>query len=261
MKRIFPQSVLCAVLLPLAAPVHAASSQVTETAGAALRVVTAGPADADGNVRAMLEIGLKDGWKTYWLDPGAAGVPPVLTIGSSPPLELSAPAPDRVDDGVTIWAGYKHSMALTFSLPAGSGPQIVDVFLGVCEKICVPVQAALTIDPSADPDNPADVAALAEAEAALPAPVRPDFHVTGTRIDGDRLHVTAILPAGIADAELFLAGHDGWAFGAPRREAAPTGTIAFSLWHDRPKAAYAPASFLYVLKADGQAVSGRAEIK
>ncbi len=54
----------------------ASSSDWFETEGARIRLVTTGKPAADGKLKGMLDIELKPGWKTYWRDPGDAGVPP-----------------------------------------------------------------------------------------------------------------------------------------------------------------------------------------
>ncbi len=69
----------------------------------------------------MLEIDLKPGWKTYWRDPGDAGVPPTLDASASSNIasaELSFPAPQRFDDGFAIWAGYKEPVGIPGRLHA-----------------------------------------------------------------------------------------------------------------------------------------------
>src|SRR5690606_15347814 len=144
----------CAAFLTLlAAPAaHAASSDWFETEGARIRLVTTGKPDAEGKLRGVLDIELRPGWKTYWRDPGDSGVPPTLDISANPNIASAVfdfPAPQRHDEGDFKWAGYDYSLALpvTFTLkdPAGSATIDADVFLGVCETICIPVQAQLTV--------------------------------------------------------------------------------------------------------------------
>ena len=109
----------------------------------------------------MLEIDLKPGWKTYWRDPGDAGVPPTLDASASSNIasaELSFPAPHRFDDGFAIWAGYKEpvSLPVAFTLTDARQPATIDakVFLGICETICIPVQATFSSIRPAIPTMP-----------------------------------------------------------------------------------------------------------
>ncbi|MGO4839085.1 protein-disulfide reductase DsbD domain-containing protein, partial [Rhizobiaceae sp. 2RAB30] len=142
-------------------PAHAlaSSSSWLETQGGRVRLVTAGAPDAQGVLAGALEIDLLPGWKTYWRDPGEAGVPPVLDVSGSKNVasaELSFPAPQRFDDGYSKWAGYKHSIALPvkFTLKGpGAGGIDANIFLGICETICIPVQGRLQVDPTDDPGD------------------------------------------------------------------------------------------------------------
>lgn len=209
-------------LIPPAA--LASSSNWFETQGARIRLVTAGKPDEAGVLQGMLEIDLAPGWKTYWRDPGDAGVPPQIDIAASENVasaEFGFPPPERHDDGSFKWAGYDEPVALpiTFTLKSPGDAALIeaDLFLGVCETICIPVQTQLTLDPASDPNNPEDAAAVAAAQAALPAAADAGFGVTEARRDGEKLLVEAKFPGDPASAELFLAGGDGYAFGMPER--------------------------------------------
>ncbi|MBA3448009.1 MAG: hypothetical protein H0T56_10455 [Pseudaminobacter sp.] len=217
---------LTAAVLALAspAPLLASSSDWFETQGGRVRLVTTGKPDAEGRLGGILEVDLQPGWKTYWRDPGDAGVPPSIDIAASPNIasvEISFPPPQRHDDGFSKWAGYDRPVAfpVTFTLTSPDVPTIIDVeiFLGVCETICIPVKTRLDVDPASDPDNPGDAAAVAVALAALPRPERPDFGVEVVGGDDEKLVLEAIFPGDPASAEFFIAGEQGYAFGAPER--------------------------------------------
>ena len=79
MKRL--QTALLALLFLNSAAV-AATSPWVETPGGDVRLVAL-PAEADGTVRAMLDIRLHDGWNTYWRDPGGSGIPPSIVISGA----------------------------------------------------------------------------------------------------------------------------------------------------------------------------------
>ena len=141
-----------------------------------MRLVTSGEPDAEGRLLGVLDVQLAPGWKTYWRDPGASGVPPTIDVSTSRNVrsaELEFPAPERHDPGNFSWAGYSRpvSLPVTFQFETPGKPASVDatIFLGICETICVPVKASLVLDPTSDPDNPADVTLVASAHAALPA--------------------------------------------------------------------------------------------
>ncbi|MCT8998656.1 protein-disulfide reductase DsbD domain-containing protein [Chelativorans intermedius] len=204
-------------LLPAAArPAAAASSPWFESEGGAVRIVTSGLADAQGYVRGALDIRLKPGWKTYWREPGEAGVPPHITLWQTSDLaeaEILFPTPERISQDGATWAGYRQSVSLPVLFkaraPGAAGILEGSVFLGICETICIPVDATFSFDTGADPDNPADAIAVNAAFAALPAPPRPGFRVAETRREGRKLLLEAELPEGAGPAVLFLAGPSG----------------------------------------------------
>ncbi|TIW88948.1 MAG: hypothetical protein E5V51_06740, partial [Mesorhizobium sp.] len=142
-----------AIGLATALPATASSSAWYNSEGGKVRLVTSGKPDDAGRIRGILDIALKPGWKTYWRDPGDAGVPPQLDISASTNIAdatLSFPAPQRHDDGYGKWAGYNYpvSLPVTFTLSTPNQPAVIDadVFLGICETICIPVQTRLSVD-------------------------------------------------------------------------------------------------------------------
>lgn len=253
-------------LLPFIAFPAAASASASgwqDTQGGRVRLVTSGTPDAKGVLNGILEIDLLPGWKTYWRDPGDAGVPPQIDISKSANIasvEMRFPAPERFDDGYSKWAGYKHSVALpvTFTLKSpGEAANIeADIFLGICETICIPVQGRLVLDPASDPDNPGDAAAIAAALEALPEPERPDFGVTVLEGDDKTLLVGANLIGNPATAEFFLAGDHGYMFGTPKR-ADSDGRVIFSVpILDRPANPPKEGVLHYTLVTGAGAVDG-----
>jgi DsbC/DsbD-like thiol-disulfide interchange protein len=241
----------------------ASSSDWFETQGGRIRLVTAGKPDEAGRLKGMLEVDLLPGWKTYWRDPGDAGVPPQIDVSASENIasaEFAFPAPERHDDGSFKWAGYDEPVALpiifTLKSPTQAALIEADVFLGVCETICIPAQTRLTLDPASDPDNPEDAAAVAAAFAALPAPAKPEFGVSSTREEGSKLIVEAKFPGDPASAEFFLAAADGYAFGTPER-VEKEGKTLFSLEIlARPDSVPAGNGLHYTLVTDAGAVGG-----
>ncbi len=246
-----------------AASAHASSSEWHQAEGGRFRLVTSGKPDADGKLRGVLDIELKPGWKTYWRDPGDAGVPPQVDISASQNVstaDVGFPAPERHDDGYSKWAGYDYSLGLPITLTLASSDTptkiVADVFLGVCETICVPVQARIELDPNIDPGNPGDANLVQAAFAALPRPASPDFGVAANASDGQMLSLTANLPAGTRDADLYVAGVDGYMFGTPERHEAD-GKVTFSMKVlERPKSPPGGKGIPYTLTSPAGAVEG-----
>ncbi|MDK9697068.1 MAG: protein-disulfide reductase DsbD family protein [Siculibacillus sp.] len=145
-------------------------------AGAALRLVVAGV--VDGRPEVGIEIALEPGWKTYWRNPGDAGIPPVVDWSKSAGVasfDLRFPAPVRFGEEGTTSIGYTAPVILPIDLaladPAKPATLDLDVQIGLCRDICVPVSARLTATVS--PTGPVDAAALArlrEARTRLPLP-------------------------------------------------------------------------------------------
>jgi DsbC/DsbD-like thiol-disulfide interchange protein len=246
-----------------ASPALASSTDWFETQGGRIRLVTTGAPDAQGRISGVLDIALDAGWKTYWRDPGDTGVPPSLDISTSSNIakaELAFPAPQRHDDGYSKWAGYDHSVSLpvTFTLKSPEQAAMIDadIFLGICETICIPVQAQLLLDPASDPDNAADAALVLKAVNTLPAPARPDFSASIFSKDDTRLVIEATLPSGAASADFFIAGAQGYSFGAPQR-IDNDGKILFSVEIlNRPKTIPAQGGLAYTLVSGEKSVSG-----
>lgn len=252
---------LVAFLTSASAPggVLAASSSWEVAEGGRVRLVTSGPPDASGHLRGALQIDLKPGWKTYWREPGSSGVPPSIDTSPSPHV-LSAildfPAPERHFDGDLPWAGYGHpvSFPVTFTVEPGShAPVEVDVFVGICETICIPLSARLTLDPFASSDDAADAARVENAFDAVPPAASDGFGLTLREAVDGKAVFEATLPAGALDADLFLAA-EGYVFGLPERQDSGGRTV-FSVPVERPDRPQ--GAILYTLVTSAGAVSGQ----
>jgi DsbC/DsbD-like thiol-disulfide interchange protein len=243
---------------------EAASSPWQQVQGGRVRLVTTGLPDAQGNLRGAVDIDLAPGWKTYWRDPGDAGVPPQIDLSPSSNVslvEIGYPTPRRFDEEGTVWVGYEAPVRfpLTLKLPDPSAPAKVDarLLVGICKAICIPLQARLSLDPRVGADNAGDAATVADAFASLPAPARPGFGVAEAEVLKDGLVVRASLPESAAGADLFVAAPQGYSFGQPRRQPDKDGKAVFTLpLLDRPATAGKSPVVPYTLAQGGSAVSG-----
>lgn len=254
-------SLLC--LAAGALPAYAASSSWQEGTGGRIRLVTTGAPDAQGHLRGALEIDLEPGWKTYWRDPGSAGVPPSLDVSASPWLAgatLSFPVPERHHEENASWAGYDRPVAfpVTFLASPGAARGIVTakVFLGLCEDICIPFAATLTLDPGEGADDPADARAVADAEARLPDPARPGFEAKLVAGQEHALAIRAILPEGAAAIDLFVSGEGSYMFDMPQPAEGGDGKLFTLRILDAPATRPDLAGLPYTLVAGDRAVSG-----
>ena len=262
LKTIFPPALFFAATV-LAFPASASSSDWYEAEGGNVRLVTTGAADENGVIEGVLQIDLKPGWKTYWRDPGDAGVPPTLDASASTNIasaEMSFPAPQRINDGLAIWAGYKQpvSFPVAFAMADAKQPAMIKakVFLGICETICIPIHATFEVDPASDPDNADDAAIVQAARDALPGTEQPDFGVTLLKGGEDEVLVEAEFAGEPTSVDFFLAGADGYQFGPPERREDGDRLLFSVPILERPKAVPRQGALNYTLATEAGAVSG-----
>lgn len=169
--RRVPRAVLCAIGLLAAGP---AVSQSIVTTGESLAEVSmvAGRAEPDGARMAGLVIDITPGWKTYWRNPGAAGIPPRFDWSGSRNLgavEVFWPRPFFFESFGLTTIGYSDQVVFPVRLVPEQPDQPIqvalDLSLGVCRDICVLQESAVQtrIKPGA-PEAGAGLVAAAEAQ-------------------------------------------------------------------------------------------------
>ncbi|MFB2531676.1 protein-disulfide reductase DsbD domain-containing protein [Paracoccus sp. p3-h83] len=230
-----PALIAALALLPLPALAADLPPGVTDAR------LTQGWVEADGSRRAALIVELMPRWKTYWREPGEAGVPPLLDWSASDnlaPVRIDWPAPQVFDSAGVVTLGYHDRMVLPLRIaPATPGEPIaarLHVDLGVCEDICVPVSLDLAADWAAagtPPDPGPDAELIRAALAAVPQPAAPPTACTVEPIR-DGMRVTA------------------------RFAAAPAGTEAAAVETDQKGIWVSPA----IVTQDGQGISLRADL-
>jgi DsbC/DsbD-like thiol-disulfide interchange protein len=239
----------------LSGAAHAERSAWFQTPGGGIRLV-AGAVTPEGTLPAMLEIRLEPGWRTYWTDPGASGLPPEMMVtgqdGHGAALRFSGmrlPVPRRFDEGDLQYTGYDRPVAFPLILEgAAPGEDIrlsASVFLGICKSICIPVQATLDLAVSGTaPENALDAARIRTAFAALPQPPAPDFTVEKATFHADERAITLLLrlPDGASDPQVFLAGPSGYTFHHPEIGTSKDGLTPVRIGLTLPpKATFPPA--------------------
>ena len=241
----------------------AASSPWQESAGGPVRIVVAEPASGETRVHAVLQVQLNEGWKTYWRDPGDAGVPPQFDLTGSENLELATlqfPTPHRFDDGTSVWAGYKEPVSIGVDLKRGDATKAMrlkgSVFLGVCEKICVPVKVEFDVPLGDAVVTSEDQQLVASTYAALPQAASAAMGIESAVVDDKRLIISAATPA--PNPELYLAAPRGWQFGAPKLVSAAGGKAEFeaAILYAPKGGVQADEVVNYTLVAGEAAVSG-----
>jgi thiol:disulfide interchange protein len=148
-----------------------------------------------------LELNIRDGWHTYWRNPGDSGeatkltwqLPPGFTAG-----DIVWTTPHRFEIAPLVNYGYaKHAMHLVQitapkDLKAGTPVSLAaKASWLVCSDVCIPEDAALQLQLPAGSaaggidaaEAPLFTAARAELPSAQPAPIRAEIH-------GDQLVIT-----------------------------------------------------------------------
>ncbi len=155
-----------------------ARPQAVVSTGESLVRVTLLPGRAEpGGVRmAGLVLDVAPDWKTYWRNPGEAGIPPHFDWSGSRNLataEVLWPRPGFFDSFGLTTLGYSGRVVFPLRLVPERPEQAMEIelglALGVCREICVleETTVAMRIAPGA-PEAGAELVALAERQVPRP---------------------------------------------------------------------------------------------
>ncbi|WP_286203091.1 protein-disulfide reductase DsbD domain-containing protein [Rhizobium lusitanum] len=215
-----PLGVLAATILA-SSPVHAATSDWADNPGGRMRLVALAP-DAQGRIRAALQIEPAPGWITYWREPGESGIPPQVSPvpdGGIALTKMSFPVPKPIIVGAIQEIGYDAPVTLPLDFRIeGKQPAKLELtaFIGLCKDICIPFQAELSLPLSAaGQSTPHEQALLDAADASLPQAPTPDFTAESHSLsaDGKMLSLRLTLPEASGDAPLiYVTGPAGYVF-------------------------------------------------
>jgi thiol:disulfide interchange protein/DsbC/DsbD-like thiol-disulfide interchange protein len=189
--------------LLLASPAaFALSGSAVATANVKARLVSEASAIAPGqSFWVALELNIRDGWHTYWRNPGDSGqatsikwqLPPGFTAG-----DIVWTTPHRFELPPLVNYGYaKHAVHLVNitaprDLKAGA-PAVLSAKASwlVCSDVCIPedadLQLKLPVNGEAGTVDPADAALFTEARAELPSP---QFAATTARVQNGQLVIS-----------------------------------------------------------------------
>ena len=125
-----------------------------------------------GHVAVALEEKIRPQWHTYWINPGDAGAPTTIQWTLPPGAkagDIQWPTPKRLPVLSLMDYGYEGTLWLIsdVTVPATAKPgQTVTLKAAaswlVCKDICVPEDAALTLDIKVGAKNVADPAVAAD---------------------------------------------------------------------------------------------------
>jgi DsbC/DsbD-like thiol-disulfide interchange protein len=258
--RGFLRAALALVLL--GAPARAADSFSTDWAQGAksqARLIAAG-----GGL-AGFEIALAPGAITYWRDPGDSGLPPTLDFSASEnvaSVEPKFPAPKRMreaDGGEAF--GYDGGVIFPLHVkPRDPGKPVtlaLNADFAVCEKVCLPAKARLTLTLPAAGESPY-ASAIDNALAAVPRPVQPkDFGELES--DGEDAFRLCVAHEDGPPRDLFVEPPQGW-WATAAREPGWGGRDCFSIrLQDKPKDATLPVALRLTLTGGPGAVETTVE--
>ena len=199
-RAILAISFVFLALIPVSA--RAAMATWATSEGGRMRLVALSQ-PRNGIVTALVQIEPKDGWKTYWRNPGAAGMAPELDFSASANLKLksiSYPVPEIGQDEAGRFMGYHHpiSLVIEFEKPDETAPSAIDLkaLVGICDTICLPFIAEfkLSLDPTVPEGE--EFSAVMTAQAELPEKPRADFAVRSLMksSDGKSLVADVLVP-------------------------------------------------------------------
>jgi DsbC/DsbD-like thiol-disulfide interchange protein len=256
--RLLLTMLAAALFLPGAGFAADTVSPWVEETGVRLRLA-AGPDAPDGTRQAGLELRLSEGWKTYWLNPGPNGIAPRLDFSGSENLASAEPlwpAPVRIADGDGEAAGYMGVLMVPLIVtpkdPAKPVALKLRMDFGLCEKICVPANAELSLDlvPGLKPQ--AMTAALLEGfRSRVPRKAKlgeeGDLAVTAIARTPDSLGITVRFPEGTKTRDLFARAEEA---ALPLPKLKGPGSYSIKL-----KPGSEPKTVELVAVADGQAIT------
>ena len=126
---------------------------------------------------AGLHIKLEKDWKTYWRNPGEAGVPPSITAEPNSNLAgiaIDFPLPIRITDESGTAFGYHDEVVFPITVTPKDVGQPLSVkfssFFGVCQKVCTPAKFDAMLNFSSKSAPTADTDLIAKWKALVPVP-------------------------------------------------------------------------------------------
>src|SRR5205809_249719 len=148
-----------------------------------------------GSITVALEEKIAPGWHTYWKNPGDAGAPTeiewILPAGWKAGA-IQWPRPKRLPVGPLMDYGYEGTpwllIPLTAPADAALGPVTIKAKASwlVCEKICIPEDATLTLNLTVGPGGHDRAVAKDFAAARALLPVASPWKITyalGSNLD------------------------------------------------------------------------------
>src|ERR1700736_5703532 len=257
----------------------ALSGNVAATDNVKARLVSEVSAIAPGqSFWVALEFNIRDGWHTYWRNPGDSGQATTLNWQLPPGFmagDIVWATPHRFEIPPLVNYGYaKHAVHLVNitaprELKAGT-PIVLSAKAGwlVCSDVCIPEDAALQLNlpvsSEAGAADPADAALFTATRSELPSA---QFAATTARIQGDQLVIAlgkewgATLPQ-IKSLAFFPYDEGGIEYAAPQTLTRKQDAVelAIKVGYQPPQAGMVRGVLLATEQSGNDTVTGRMEI-
>jgi DsbC/DsbD-like thiol-disulfide interchange protein len=199
LKNVFKTVLFAALAAMICLPsiAHAAMSEWTNSEGGRMRLVAISQPRNDA-ILALLQIEPKPGWKTYWRDPGDAGMPPQLDFTGSTNLvfrSIAFPVPEIGTDDGGRFVGYHQpvSLIVEFAKPLPDAPSTINLnaIVGICEKVCLPFMASFSVPLTPGQPESEEFMQLQLAQSALPEKPGKDFAINNLHLSADKKVIEA----------------------------------------------------------------------
>lgn len=228
-RKIILSKGFLALLLTLAAGIAPAGSAPANNEAVARLIAAQRAVGTAPHVELGVHLTLAPGWKTYWRDPGEAGMPPAFDWAGSRNVagaEIAFPAPTRFETYGAESFGYAGEVVLAVRLALAEPGKPADIRLvldyAVCKEICLPARAELQLKLPAGAATATPQAALIERfRRRVPQTQGGAFTLGAARLSGapgsETLVVEATaLEAAFAAPDLIAEGPASVRFGRPK---------------------------------------------
>ena len=230
-------AILGLAVLGYGAPVRAAAGSWLDQEQARLRLIAGNRTDEIVSVG--LQFALQPGWKIYWRAPGDAGYPPTVEWSDSNNLagaEMLWPVPHRFSLFGLETFGYSDEVVLPIEArlerPGEAVRLRANVDYLICEQICIPRQAMLSLDLPPGASASSREGALIDSYRAL---VPGDGTAVGLslqeavltgELEKPVLRVTARSQAPFQTPDVLIEAPPGFSFGKPKTDMRDGGMTA-----------------------------------
>ncbi|WP_029041780.1 protein-disulfide reductase DsbD domain-containing protein [Cucumibacter marinus] len=224
--RIFGALVGLSMSLLAAMPAAAATTGWIELGeGARIRLIADNQLDDTGHTRLGLEIEMPPTVKTYWQQPGEAGLPLALDWKDTSGIattEVLWPYPLREKDKGFLEYVYYGDTTLPILVELEPGTTRLDVDLaitmGVCSEVCIPAQAAFSTTLDFGKPDRASAFRLDRATNLVPKPAQEDpaFAQLGIAPSGEAVWVKTTAGRSVNASLVISAQSNEFLFGTPQ---------------------------------------------